>query len=434
MRVLICTWPAAAHLFPSVPLAWALRAAGHEVRVISHPSVADAVNAAGLTSVPFGDERGLPQPMGAGRPLTPEVAEDLTQLTKLLDLSGHDRYLWSYHRDYLLPALRDFQPHHARDEGPQPVLEALVGFCRSWRPDLVLWDPTMPAAGVAATLSGAAHARLLWGPDLFGWAYEQYARLRKRSGDGLTVEEPLTSSVTAMARRYDLEVTEELLLGQWSVNPVVAGMRLPTSRRTVSMRWVPYTGRNVLPQWLYESSGKPRVAITLGASIRAWGRESGLLVNRVLEMVDGLDVEVVATLDASQIEVADRIPDNVRIIDYVPLSELLPTCSAVIHHGGHGTFGAALAARIPQFVVMDPSYPMEGPLTSRFLVQTGAGTGVRADHHTGAELRAGLERLIGEAPFRDAARDLYADLLAAPAPAEVVPVLERLTRYHQSRY
>ncbi|NEE11356.1 DUF1205 domain-containing protein, partial [Streptomyces sp. SID7499] len=109
------------------------------------------------------------------------------------------------------------------------------------------------------------------------------------------------------------------------------------------------------------------VAITLGSSIRAWGRDSALLVNRVLEMVDGLDIEAVATLDASQLAVADRIPDNVRTVDYLPLTELLPTCSAVIHHGGHGSFGAALVNRIPQFVVMDPGYPMEAPITGRFL-------------------------------------------------------------------
>ncbi|WP_282613977.1 nucleotide disphospho-sugar-binding domain-containing protein [Streptomyces sp. XM4193] len=433
MRVLICVWPAAAHLYPGVPLAWALRAAGHEVRVASHPSLADAVTGAGLTAVPLGDERTLPEPLGAGRPVPPDVAADLEQITKTLDLSGHERYLWSYHRDYMLPALRDFQPPTARADEPQPALDGLVDICRSWRPDLVLWDPTMPAAAVAAQVSGAAHARFVWGPDLFGWAHEQYARGKEQTGGALTAQEPLTASVAPMAARHGLAVTDELLLGQWTVNPVLEAMRLPTRARTVSVRWVPYTGSSTLPEWLYGPSAGPRVAITLGSSVRAWSQESGLLVNRVLEMVDGLDVEAVATLDATQLAVADRIPDNVRVIDYVPLSELLPTCSAVIHHGGHGTFGAALAARIPQFVVMDPRYPMEAPLTSRFLVGSGAGTGVRADRHSGAELRAGLARLIGEPSFAEAATGLYTDLLSAPGPSETVPVLERLTRHHRAR-
>lgn len=433
MRVLFCTWPAAAHLYPSVPMARALHDAGHEVRVISHPSLLDTIDATGLTGVSLGDERTLPQPLGAGRPIAPDTYADLVRLTESLGLDGYDRYVWTYYRDYMLPAVRDFQPEGAPAGAPQLALDALVGFCRSWRPDLVLWDPTMPAAGVAARVSGAAHARILWGPDLCGWAHEQYTRCAKLSDDALLPEEPMVSSVRPMAERYGLPLTDDLLFGQWTVDPVLERMRLPTAVRTVSMRWEAYAGPAVLPEWLKEPPARPRVAITLGSSIRAWGRDSALLVNRVLEMVDGLDIEAVATLDASQLAVADRIPDNVRTVDYIPLTELLPTCSAVIHHGGHGSFGAALVNRIPQFVVMDPGYPMEAPLTGRFLSRSGVGTGVRVDRHTGVELRAGLSRLLTSPSFRDAAAELYTDLLTAPEPSEIIPVLERLTRHHQSR-
>lgn len=434
MRVLFVTWPAAAHLYPGVPLAWALRVAGHEVRVMSHPSLAETINSAGLTAVPFGPERDMPQPLGAGRPVPPDTAADLDLLTEALGLSGHDRHLWAYHRDYLLPAVRDFQPETARGTEPQPVLDAMVAFCRAWQPDLVLWDPTMPAAGVAAEVVGAAHARFLWGPDFFGWAGERHAQAARDHDGRLAAEEPLTAAVRPMAERYGLKATDTLRFGQWTVNPLLDRMRLPTTGlRTVPVRWLPYTGSGALPDWLHGPPAKPRVALTLGASVRAWSQESGLLVNRVLEMVDGLDIEVVATLDASQLALAERVPDNVRTIDYVPLSELLPTCSAVVHHGGHGTLLAAMAARLPQIVVMDPRCPMEAPITGRFLAMSGAGTGVRADTRSGAALREGLAQLLARPSFRSAANGLYEDLLATPGPAEIVPALERLTWLHQGR-
>ncbi|NJQ14052.1 nucleotide disphospho-sugar-binding domain-containing protein [Streptomyces bohaiensis] len=433
MRVLFVTWPAAAHLFPAVPLAWALQAAGHQVRVVSHPALAHAVTSAGLTAVPLGDAATLPEPLGAGRPVPAETAERLARLTEALDLTGRDRQLWAYHRDFLLPAARDFQPESARPADPHPALDGLVGFCTAWQPDLVLWDPTMPAAAVAAEVVGAAHARFLWGPDFFGWAAERHAAAAERLGAAAVGEDPLTAMVRPMAERHGLPVTDALRYGRWSVDPLLDRLRLPTRQRTVRMRWVPYTGSGVLPDWLREPPARPRVAITLGASVRAWSTESALLTNRVLEMVDGLDVEVVATLDASQRAQAERIPDNVRTVDYVPLTELLPTCTAVIHHGGHGTLCAALAHRLPQLVVMDPRAPMEAPMTGRFLALSGAGTGVRADTRSGEVLREGLRRLITEPSFRSAADGLYQDLLAAPGPAETVPVLERLTRHGRRR-
>ena len=49
--------------------------------------------------------------------------------------------------------------------------------------------------------------------------------------------------------------------------------------------------------------------------------------------------------------VPEDLPETLRYFDYVPLSALLPRAAAVVHHGGIGTTGLALAAGIPQLVV-----------------------------------------------------------------------------------
>ncbi|MDT0444588.1 hypothetical protein [Streptomyces johnsoniae] len=60
MRVMIATFPSTSHLYPVIPLAWALQSAGHEVCVVGHPGMgsddmAATVTGAGLIAVPVGD-------------------------------------------------------------------------------------------------------------------------------------------------------------------------------------------------------------------------------------------------------------------------------------------------------------------------------------------------------------------------------------------
>ena len=54
MRVLVVTWGWRSHLYPLVPLAWALRAAGHDVVVAGPPDLVDVITGAGLPAVPVG--------------------------------------------------------------------------------------------------------------------------------------------------------------------------------------------------------------------------------------------------------------------------------------------------------------------------------------------------------------------------------------------
>lgn len=435
MRVLFTVWPAAAHLFPSVPLAWALQAAGHEVRVASRPALAGPTTAAGLAFAPLVDERELPRSVGAGKPAAEESLRTWSRITEAMAIDPLDPVvpnIWRLYRDYVAPALHDLQPADAVPDQPQPVLDALVRFCRGWQPDLVLWDPTMPASAVAARTVGAAQARLMWGLDHVGWSVDRYARRKAELGERLADPDPVVAAVRAMAERYDIAYDDELLRGQWTVDPMPAGMRLPTTRLTVPMGWIPYTGSGTVPEWLHERSGRPRVALTLGASMRAFSKDSEPLIANLLAAVGELDVEVVATLDASQLEGVDRVPDNVRTIDYMPLSQLLPTCAAVIHHGGYGTMCAAAAAGVPQIVAMDGDAVMEGPISAHHVTETGAGLTLRHEHCSVDDIRKMVTRVLEEPSFRRSSDALRRDLLSSPSPADVVPVLERLVAEHRA--
>ncbi|MFJ5966534.1 nucleotide disphospho-sugar-binding domain-containing protein [Streptomyces sp. NPDC093060] len=415
MRVLLAVFPVAAHVLPVVPLAWALQNAGHQVRIATHPDTARVVTEAGLAAVPVG--RG----------------EDLAALTDFtlnpalsglagggLDIGPGDCADWGakwFRTTRVFAALR-------------PLLEELTGVAVRWRPDLVLWDPFCLPAAVAARVSGAAHARLLRGRDNIAWLRGRSARYRGQAPDG-GWPEPLEETMQQILEPYGLPYEEELVLGQWTVDPMPPDMRLPAPDvRYESMRWVPYGGGATVPEWLHSRPLRPRVCVTLGAGEqgRRLLRESGAGLADVLGSLADLDVELVAAVDAGSAKDL-RLPERVRVLDGIPLPQLLSGCSAVVHHGGAETFASAAAAGVPQLIVPVPSWDEDA--AAAHLVRKGAGVAVARRKFSPRSLHAALSALLQNPCFQETATAWREELARLPGPADLVPMLERLTRHHQ---
>ncbi|MGW5942632.1 glycosyltransferase [Streptomyces celluloflavus] len=56
-------------------------------------------------------------------------------------------------------------------------------------------------------------------------------------------------------------------------------------------------------------------------------------------------------LDARQLAEVGKVPESVRVVDFIPLDALLPSCSATVHPGSFGTAQNALVHNAPQVVV-----------------------------------------------------------------------------------
>ena len=65
-----------------------------------------------------------------------------------------------------------------------------------------------------------------------------------------------------------------------------------------------------------------------------------------------------------------KLPDNVVFYKYIPLDEIMPKLSVLIHHGGLGTVTGALAAGIPQLIL--PEY-VDRPYNATLIKELGAG-------------------------------------------------------------
>ncbi|MEV4456056.1 nucleotide disphospho-sugar-binding domain-containing protein [Microbispora sp. NPDC004025] len=439
MKVMLTVWPQKCHLYPIIPYAHALQTAGHEVRIACPPGAEADIVAAGLSAVVCGTPEATAQ--GWARPdLAPNPGE-MDRLADAVKIGSADRDSWDVFFQFLLSAAK----YHLPPE-PSTDNDALVAFARSWRPDLVLWDPWFPGGAVAARACGAAHARMLMGPDYSGWATERFAEHAGGATGSGDVLNPLAEAVRPLAERYGVEVDEELLLGQWTLDPLPPEMRLSRDLSSLPVRWIPYNGGGVVPEWLYGRPERPRIALSVGLSTRTY-HKGEWRTPKILEAVADLDVELVATLNADQLVGLPPLPPNVRTVDYVPLTQLLPTCAVSINHGSSGTFWSSVAANLPQIITdTDESQRLEfhedggstiperhilSPIATAYV--TGRGAGLRLDHQkqSAEEVRDLIVKALEDPSIRAGADAVHEEWLAKPSPSDIVPDLEKLTGQHR---
>ncbi|WUH98249.1 activator-dependent family glycosyltransferase [Spirillospora sp. NBC_00431] len=428
MQVLFTTVATKAHFYAQVSLAWALRAAGHEVCVASQPDMVDEIVRAGLAAVPVGEPFNADEAMEARDGDTPdEGGEDFVwEAMDLAHLLGEDVAYEDVHGVLTTYCSLIFPYIYA-----ERTVDELVDFARWWGPDLVVWDTVTFAGGVAARACGAAHARLLFGLDLVGWMRQ----LHRRHLAGRPVvrqEDPMREWLDPTLERHGSTFAEDAVTGHWTIDPSPTSLSLPVDHLTLPMRYVPYNGPAVVPHWLRRAPERPRVCLTLGLSFREVVGADRVCVHTLLDAVADLDIEVVATLNPEQLSPGTVLPPNVTAVDFVPLNALLPTCSAIVHHGGAGTYHTALAHGVPQIIVSTDMWDAT-PRAHR-LTQQGAGLHI---HDTASaspdHLRAMLTRVLNEPGFHHNATRLRTETLATPTPAHLVPTLEKLTQHHRPR-
>ncbi|WFF04546.1 activator-dependent family glycosyltransferase [Micromonospora sp. WMMD1076] len=423
MRVLFVCMPHPTHWFPLVPLAWALRSAGHEVRVAGQPDLTDAVTGSGLTAVPVGDAEWY-----ATDPWAPELLGELlaaggSEHVQHFDFARADPAGWDWAG--LLGLEKVMIGALFASFNTDPMIDDLVAFARSWGPDLVIWEPFTLAGAVVATVLGVPHARLVYGPDITLRARQEFLRLAARR-DPADREDPTAEWLSAVLARHGARYDETVRTGHFTIDTTPPGTRLPLDRTTVGMRHVPYNGPAVVPDWLRVPPSRPRVCLTLGVSGEM--DRSAASVGELLAGMADLDVEIVATLGAAHREQVGRLPANTRVVDFVPLHDLLPTCAAIVHHGGVGTRAAAETHGVPQLMI---AYGWDTLVKARGTEELGAGLCLPAAEATVDAVRAAVLRLLTDPALRAGARALRDEATAQPTPADVVPVLEKMVLEHR---
>jgi UDP:flavonoid glycosyltransferase YjiC (YdhE family) len=375
MRVLFTTFPVPSHYFPMVPLGWALRAAGHEVRVACAPSLTTAVTSSGLpaVTVPEADLasawRGLSQP---GRTEPPPAAERSARAIAMFAMV-------------------------ARETAAQTI-----AFARDWHAQLIVYEPRAYAGVLAAHALGLPLVRHLSGVD--------YTFLQAES------------ERTALAELWHRSGADGAdPLGTLTVDPCPPSLQVPAPVARQAIRYVPYNGPALEPGWLRDKPGRPRVCISAGTALPG-RRDMVASARQAIGALAGLDAEVIVAA-GSRPELLEPIPGHFRVIESLPLHLLLPTCDAIVHHGGAGTALTAAACGVPQLLLPDGG---DRFLHAGQLAAAGAGISI-SQAEASPEAIAGAARcLLADPCYRQAARRIQHEVARQAAPAQIVDALAGL--------
>ncbi|MFG1956912.1 nucleotide disphospho-sugar-binding domain-containing protein [Nonomuraea sp. NPDC049028] len=389
MRVQFMTWGWKTHFFPLVPLAWAFRLAGHDVRVVSQPTLIPTITEAGLPAVPAGPALDQALLQRGYRYL---VAEEGTRPLEWPDLRKHG--IWT-----LAPYLRI----------AEAMLADSLDFTRAWRPDLIVYEATTYAGPMVAALLDIPAVRHGWGVD-YSYLFHEFAH-------------------EALApHRAALKLDAIDTLGVATVDPCPRSMQIgPTEHvdadvRRLWMRYIPYNGPGVVPAWLAEPPERRRICVTWGYVVGSFYRRS-FRIGDVLRALKGVDAEIVAAVPPGAREEIGQVPEGMRVVEGVPLQLILPTCDLFVSQGGLGGMMTAMSCGIPQLVL--PPVP-DQVLNARQLARTGAGRFAFLEE-TGPDKLAGLvDDLLGTPAYGLAAGRLRAESAAQPTPDLVARTLTEL--------
>jgi L-2-deoxyfucosyltransferase/glycosyltransferase DesVII len=418
MRVMLMVFPTRTHVYSMAPLGWALAAAGHEVRFVGqrNPREVAAFAETGLDAMWFGGD------LDIARHRRLEVEGDNA-------MQGRFRISESRPEHYTEEYVDKVYSHWVdvfRWTTPDSLLDELVRFARQWQPDLVVWDPMIYAAPIVAHALGVPHLRMMYAADQTARIGAQYRDLRaSRPSD--TTPDPFVEWMSAAVGRFGAEYDDSLRYGMKTIDCHPTYLRYDgVDVDYLPARFVPMNKPMAIPRWVLEKPARPRVMLTLGISNRQVLGIEETSVSAVLAGLADLDVEVIATLNTRQLAEVDAVPDNVRAVDFVPMNELLASCSAIVHQGGGATIGNAVVNGVPQLVIPGTTWSERGSAVAQ--VKRGNGLLVELEDVTARTVRDGLDRLLTEPSFRDCAIEVRDEMLAMPTLDDLVPELERIAR------
>jgi UDP:flavonoid glycosyltransferase YjiC (YdhE family) len=361
-----------------VPLAWAARAAGHDVRMASHPGLAATIVRAGLPAVPIGDD------------------VDALSLVHKFAPRGSDTSVTAL-RNKGAQALGMYV------EIAESMIDGLLRLTDMWRPDAIVYEPTTYAAPIVAAKLGVPGIRHLWAAD---FTYRA---------------QPLEPEVFGpLYQRYG--VREVNTLGRLTVDPCPPSMQIVADYPRQHCRYVPYNGPGTLPSWLLDEPSKPRVCIT-------WGLTNTYLFDKepktrtVVKVLAERDVEIVLAVARSDAVTERWLPPAVRVVESLPLHLVMPSCSLIVHQGGPGTLLTAATAGIPQLLLPDlPDRQLNAIQLSNVL----GGVYLSQDDDNADRIEVELRGLLEDSTYSDHAQAIRAENERQPSLAATVDAIERI--------
>ena len=376
MRLLFSTIALDGHVRPTLPLARALRARGHEIAYATAPSWHGHVAAEGF------------EPLTAGSEHAPVRREHLERVNGVLRaLPPLAR------RPHVFSSL--FGLGHAPRKLPE-----LLAVARSWRPDAIVHDSADLAGPPAAAAQGIPVVHHSFGTMVPLLALEQAADAVAPLWRELRLE---PAPYAGAFRGLYVDAVPPSLDGDRPLGP--------------SVRLRPAVAADdAAPPWLEELGG-PLVYVTLGTVFN-----ESTAFRPLLEALAQVGVPALVTVGRDGEPAAlGALPEHVRVERFVPQGHVLPRCAAVVCHAGSGTVLGALAAGVPLVLLPQGADQFE---TADRCERAGVAVVLWPGEVSASTVAGALRGVLASAGLRSAARAIAAEIEAMPDADEVAGAVE----------
>ena len=378
MRVLLTGLPIRSHLVPAVvPVANALRRAGHEVAIATGGAMRGELERLGVPVLVLPDvlapeeiHPARPAPMRGWRP---EVSGPIS--VPLFD----GRMTAAFAAN-------------------------LLDVAKPWRPDLIVRETNEYGGFLAAEALGVELAVIDIAPLIVRLVPDLVERLNVvRAKFGLAAIESLTPAYGKLAAG--------LLPESW----------YPPALRTPQHRYYRVPDEpGTVPELPADA---PLVLMSLGSNVRMLLSAESRLLTIAVEALGALPIRAVVALGHDPAAWTGPRPANVHFASFVPQRLLLGACAAFLTHAGYSGVREALDHGVPMAAL--PLFA-DQPANAARVEELGVGVQLDAAGLTPGKLTAALKQVLNEPSYRLAAREFQRRILALPSLTRFAADLEDL--------
>ena len=208
---------------------------------------------------------------------------------------------------------------------------------------------------------------------------------------------------------------------------VASGSPLLDFNRTSRPPYVHFVGRiavdpppGALPEWWPDLDDRTVVHVTQGTQ----NIDPSDLIRPAIDALAHRDAIVVVTTGVPGRDAFPfAVPANVRVAGFIPHAQLLPRVDVMVTNGGWGGTLAALSHGIPLVIA---GGDLDKPEIAGRVAWTGAGVNLRTGTPSSAKVAEGIDRVMADGSFRDAAARVGAQLRSLGGAARAAELLETI--------
>lgn len=397
-RFLFSVLPTRGHMYPTLPIAFALRAQGHAVAMATLPEYRHLLEPHDIAYFP------LDHAQGGARSIRSRRTEG----------SARDEAKAAFRTAFIAPI----------PDGVATIRQ----ICSAWRPDVLVNDYVTYAPLLVGEIEGIPVATITM--TVFTWPGEvlgpfglglppardsatraYYALLRRQSESFFS---DVLDAFNAIRQTYGLPPKAGSLASA-TLSPylqLVQAIPALDYERDDLPPHVHYVGPCAFdPPSMFDQETAAWLAalstdqpLVLAAASGAFTRSAGL-VEAALTGLESTPLAVLATLpfDHPLHETRAERRADLRLVRFAAHSQILPRAAVVVTHGGFGTVTKALCQGLPLVVI---PYAGDQPEVAQRVVWAGAGVRLNPAELTGQTLRAAVESVLADQSYRDAAQSL----------------------------